>query len=424
MEIEADQHRGSGILSVKKIKTARLNKYRLKRVGFKYGWNYRKTILGLLNRNFVSIALFLGTLGTRAGGMETYETHFLRALAAQDKTASYDVYCLRKEAEEMLGVHQPNFKFTILPAGMRAIDIGICMPMMLAFSRAKLLHPTYIPPAFCARPYVYTVHSSVTWVHPEFYPRWIRWRLNSLQEKGIREARVLLCVSEHVKNFIHEHFKIPEERLMVVYHGVSPDFKIRNIAEVRGSIKARHGIDYPYFLYAGKLTQNKNIAGLLKAFEVFRNETRSDIRLVLAGRRLWSEGELDAELDKAVASGTVVELGHLEHTDLPLLYNGAEGLVFPSLWEGFGLPILEAYASGIPVLTSNHSSLPEVAAGHSILVDCKNIESMAEGMKQLSTDSAQRRHMIAGGLERVREFTWERTARETRAAYQRALAIA
>lgn len=418
MEIKADQYIERRVFPVKAI---RKGIEELETIEWSEVETHRDAIFG--ERDEQMIALFLGTLGTKAGGMETYETHFIRALAAQDQAGSYHVYCLRKEAKEMLGIDQPNFKFTILPARVRAVDIGICMPLLMAFSKAALLHPTYIPPAFCPRPYVYTVHSSVTWVHPEFYPPWIRWRLNTLQEKGIRNGRVLLCVSEHVKNFMMDYFGIAEERLAVVYHGVSPAFKLRDRNEVKRKLEEGHGIDYPYFLYSGKLTENKNIVRLLKAFEQFRYETKSNMRLVLAGRRLWSEGELDRELDSAIARGNVVELGHLRHEELPYLYNGAEGLVFPSLWEGFGLPILEAYASGVPVLTSNHSSLPEVAAGHALLVDSNSVESIAAGMHQLASDSSRRKQMISGGLKRASEFTWERTARQTRAAYDQALAL-
>src|SRR3954466_14910117 len=176
----------------------------------------------------MSVAFLLGTIGTKAGGMETYETHFLRALAQVDEKREYHVICLGRQVKESLGIDRPNFHFTELPGGMRPVNFGFLVPGFLLLSRDELLHPTYIPPAFSPVPYVYTVHSSVTWAHPEFYPRSIRWRLNYLQEKGMREARVVLCVSEHVRDFVRDRFRIPEERLAVVYHGVSPSFRVRS----------------------------------------------------------------------------------------------------------------------------------------------------------------------------------------------------
>jgi alpha-1,3-rhamnosyl/mannosyltransferase len=369
----------------------------------------------------MSIAIFVGATGTQAGGMETYETHLLRALAECDQSESYHIYCLRPEVKELIGVTQPNFRYTVLTPRNRAICVGFSLPLLLAFSDDRLLHPTYIPPLFSPKPYVYTVHSSVTWARPDFYPARIRWRLNALQEKGIREARVILCVSGHVRDFVAERFRVPAERLAVVYHGVSPQFRVRRPDEYRPVLRTRYGIDYPYLLFAGKLKENKNISRLLQAHAQFRQATRSPVRLVLAGRRLWSDGPLDRELDAAVASGAVTELGHIEVEDMPILYNGAQGLVFPSLWEGFGIPILEAFASGIPVLTSNNSSLPEVAGGHAILVDPESVEELADGIRRLVEDTPLREQMIRGGLERAKEFTWRRTAEQTKAAYGRAL---
>jgi glycosyltransferase involved in cell wall biosynthesis len=261
----------------------------------------------------------------------------------------------------------------------------------------------------------------VTWVHPEFYPKWIRLRLNALQEKGIRNARILLCVSAYVRDFLASEFHVPKERLEVVYHGVSPDFAPRCADEVQPILRTRYGIDYPYFLFVGKLTANKNIRRLLQAFAQFRCQTKSDLRLVLAGRRLWSEGELDDEINRAIATGSVVELGHLSQSDMPPLYSGAQGLVFPSLHEGFGLPVLEAFASGIPVLTSNNSSLPEIANGHALLIDELSVEEIAEGMRRLAEDQDLRKRLIQGGLARAKELTWDQTARQVRSVYQRAL---
>lgn len=368
----------------------------------------------------MSVAFLIGTLGTRAGGIETYETHLLRSLAEIDTETDYHLFCLGRNAQERLAIRQPNFRFTELPFNCRPLNVGAVVPALLMRSGSRLLHPTYIPPAFCPIPFVYTIHSSVTWVHPEFYPRLIRWRLNFLQQKGISGAKLILCVSQHVRNFIEERFRVPPERLAVIYHGVSPSFHQRTPDSIRPALD-RYGIDYPYLLFVGKLTENKNIERLLQAFRIFRQKTDPSIRLVLAGRRLWSNGEIDRQLNQALRDGEVIEIGHIVHEDLPPLYNGALGLVFPSLYEGFGLPILEAFASGIPVLTSNNSALTEIAHGHTILVDPLSIEDIAQGMVQLVTDSELRQRLVIGGLQRVRQFSWKRTATETLAAYRQAL---
>jgi alpha-1,3-rhamnosyl/mannosyltransferase len=369
----------------------------------------------------MSVAIFLGAIASRAGGMETYEVQFLRALAQQDRERAYDVYCLRRQAAQMLGVDQPNFNIITLPINFRPLNVGLTMPALLAMSRARLVHPTYVPPFFCSQPYVYTIHSAVTWTHPEYYPKWIRWRLNSLQEKGIREARKLLCVSRYVRDFIASEFRVPEDRLEVVYHGVSSRFFPRPVEKVKPLLKDRYKIDYPYFLFVGKLTANKNIYRLLRAFQRFREQTRSDLRLVLAGRRLWSKGALDAHMDRAVASGAVIEIGHVDQEDMAPLYCGSRGLVFPSLHEGFGLPVLEAFACGIPVLTSNNSSFPEVTGGHAVLVNELSVDDIADGMRRLAEDEALRAKLICEGAAWVKSFTWENAARQIRSIYDQVL---
>ena len=369
----------------------------------------------------MSTGIFIAALGTEAGGMETYEQSFLRALAAIDNKRQYEIFCLNQKARQILGIEQENFKYRILFPKNRWISMSATLPALLYTSKIKLFHPTYVPPILCPKPYVYTVHSSVTWTHPHFYPDKIRWRVNRLQEKGIKEARILLCVSKHVKDFIAERFHVPEERLAVVYHGVSPDFRPREEAEYKEHLQKRYGLTGRYFLFAGKLKENKNISGLIRAFLLFRQQTNSDIKLVLAGRRLWSKGSLDQEIDAACQSGAVIELGHVEHEDMPLLYNSALALTFPSFWEGFGIPVLEAQASGIPVMTSNNSSLPEASGGHALHIDPESIEAMADAMRQLAENENLRQTLRQNGIANAKKFTWEKTARQTLAAYQRVL---
>lgn len=369
----------------------------------------------------MSTGIFIAALGTEAGGMETYEQSFLRALASIDQQNHYEIFCLSEKARQALGIKQTNFDYRVLFPQSRWISMSVTLPALLYASKIKLFHPTYVPPMFCPKPYVYTVHSSVTWTHPHFYPDKIRWRVNRLQEKGVREARMLLCVSQHVKDFIADRFNVPEERLAVVYHGVSPHFKPREEREYKEHLHERYGLSGRYFLFAGKLKENKNISGLIKAFMLFREQTKSDVKLVLAGRRLWSEGTLDQEINKACESGAVVELGHIDHEDMPLLYNSALALTFPSFWEGFGIPILEAQASGTPVMTSNNSSLPEASGGHALHIDPESIEEMADAMRQLAENTELRKTLRKNGIENAKKFTWEQAARQTLAAYNRVL---
>jgi glycosyltransferase involved in cell wall biosynthesis len=199
---------------------------------------------------------------------------------------------------------------------------------------------------------------------------------------------------------------------------VGEDFQPIEPALARRTLADNYGIVEPYALFVGQLKARKNIARILEAFARFRLESRSELRLVLAGRRDWSSAGMDEVIDRWKLRGQVIELGHLAHPDLAVLYSGARMLVFPSLWEGFGIPVIEAMACGTPVITSNNSCLPEIAGDAALLVDPYSVEAIAEAIYRLDTDAALRQTLREKGLQRARAFSWRRTAEQTLAAYR------
>jgi glycosyltransferase involved in cell wall biosynthesis len=168
------------------------------------------------------------------------------------------------------------------------------------------------------------------------------------------------------------------------------------------------------------LVARKNIIRMLEAFHHFRHEVKSEIKLVLAGTKSWTSEGIDETIERLKLKDHVIELGYVNNHDLPVLYSGAEMFVFPSLWEGFGIPVIEAMACSTPVLTSNNSALPEVAGGAAVLIDPYSVEDIASGMYKLFSDATLRQSLRAKGLERAKFFTWRRTAQQTLEAYKRA----
>ncbi len=185
-------------------------------------------------------------------------------------------------------------------------------------------------------------------------------------------------------------------------------------AQTLAEVRARYRITGQYLLYVGTLQPRKNLARVIEAFACMAGDPAfSGLQLVLAGKKGWLYDDLFAQVERLGLAGRIIFPGYIEDADLPALLGGALAFVFPSLYEGFGIPVLEAGACGVPVITSNTSSLPEVAGDAALFVDPHDVEAIAEAMRRLVTDDALRSELSRRGLENVRRFSWEKCARET-----------
>jgi glycosyltransferase involved in cell wall biosynthesis len=296
--------------------------------------------------------------------------------------------------------------------------MSLSLPWQLRARRVDLLHAAYIAPPWSPVDHAFTLHCSSPFVRPELFPPLIRARLRTLIWRGLRSARHVICVSQNVLDLAVEHYGTPRDRLSVIHNGVGAHFRPVPEAE-RRAVAAAAGVDGPYALFAGRFEPRKNMLRVIEAFDVFRREVAPEMRLVLAGRRTW-QGDAVGELIRRLDLGRHVhEIGHVPNRELPEWYAGAEMFVFPSLWEGFGLPVVEAMACGTPVVTSNLSSLPEVAGGAALLVDPNSVPAIAGAMERLHRDAALRGRLRAAGLERATAFSWRRNAEQTLALYRR-----
>jgi len=358
--------------------------------------------------------------GCEAGGPETYEHCLVRLLSSIDRQNEYHVFCLSRAARDSFQAEQENLRYHVLWPKARWISIPAALPLLLHKHGVQLYHATFIPPPISPADYVFTMHCYSNFLHPEFYEPKVLWRLNKSITMGLNKARVVVCVSECVRDLVAHEFKLPSERLAVVYNGVGENFHPMPRLQASRIVSERYGLFRPYMLFVGQLKARKNIVRILEAFHRFRRETHNDLVLVLAGRRSWTCDGIDETIERLHLRDAVVELGHIGWQDLPALYNAAEMLVFPSLWEGFGIPVIEAIACGTPVITSNLSALPEVAGGSALLVDPYSVDDLAGAMQRLVDDSDLRKELRAKGLERARKFSWKNTAEQTLAVYGRA----
>ena len=245
-------------------------------------------------------------------------------------------------------------------------------------------------------------------------------RQRTIIRNAARRARLIITPSVFSKHAIVEMLGVPAERVRVIQHGVADDWRIPVSQQQVLEVLQRHAIVKPYLLFVGKMDPLKNVEMLLRAFTIIHQH--SSMQLVLAGPSGWYGAVLRQRAEELGISEDVAFLGHITDRDLKALYHGASLMVFPSLFEGFGLPVLEAMVSGTPVVCSNHCSLPEVAADAAVLVDPTSEEALASAVLDVLGDAELSDRLRAAGLQRSSEFTWQETARKTVQAYEHAAA--
>jgi glycosyltransferase involved in cell wall biosynthesis len=370
----------------------------------------------------VRVGIFPVMAGRQAGGPETYERRLVASLARIDSDNEWHVFCLSRAAAASFGVNAANFKFHVLQPNIRTVGMAASLPLAMLRTGIDFLHATFTPPPISPKPYVFTNHCLSSFTHPEFYDDAIRFRLNALISNGLRKARRVICVSENTRALTAELFKTPLERMSVVPNGVSEEFRVLPQQAARTRLRTRYGIDYHYLLYVGKLEKRKNIVRILEAYAQLRDRAHRDVKLLLVGRRTPTSDGIDETLARLQLHGDVIEPGYVDDGDLPAFYNAAEAFVFPSLWEGFGIPVLEAMACGTPVITANVSALPEVAGDAALLVDPYSADAIAEAMHDVLSRPELRNSLRERGLARARLFSWTRTAEQTLATYREAAA--
>ncbi|HXF96316.1 MAG TPA: glycosyltransferase family 1 protein [Gemmatimonadales bacterium] len=289
---------------------------------------------------------------------------------------------------------------------------------------ASLLHlPAGVGPIQPRMSTVVTIHDLAVLAFPEFFPRWFRHYARVVLPRLARAADAILTGSQAAKADIVHTLGVPEHRVAVVPNGVDPAFApLPEGSERDQEVLRRFGLPRDFVLTVGSREPRKNLPRLLEALRLLRSRAgMDDVTLVHAGPEGWLADDLPAMVRRLGLTDAVRFLGYVSREDLVVLYGMARLLAYPSLYEGFGLPVVEAMACGCPVLTSNVSALPEVTGDAGWLVDPGSVEEIAEGIAALWSDAELRRTLAARGRARARCFSWERTARETAAVYDRVL---
>jgi glycosyltransferase involved in cell wall biosynthesis len=272
-----------------------------------------------------------------------------------------------------------------------------------------------VPPVRrCAR--VFTVYDLIPIIHPEMsIPSSVR-HFRPRVRHYTRRADLIVAISRATAADLTRHLDVPESKIAVIYPGTTALEKASS--ENIESTKVKYGISGEFILFVSRIDPRKNLPRLMKAFEV--SGLHNDFELILVGPEGWYMEQFHSAYESLLCKWRIKWLRYVPDSDLAALYSAAALLVYPSLLEGFGLPILEAMSVGCPVLTSNLSSMPEVTGEAALLIDPFEIDSIADGMKKLAMNSSLRENLSRLGRDRVRLFTWENTARQMIDVYKRA----
>lgn len=299
----------------------------------------------------------------------------------------------------------------------------LVLPGRLRAAGVELLHGPAVQVPLRRRGFktVSTIHDLVPFTHPETVPRKYALYMRALLRFLVRRVDHIIAPSRATRRDLQRVLGVDPARVSVVPEAAGEGFVRQEDPRALERVCRRYGITRPFVLYLGNLEPRKNLVRLVDAFKRAAARLGGGVQLVIGGRQAWLAGRLRAGWRELAVGREVVFPGYIEPEDLPGLMSAATVFAFPSLYEGFGLPVLEALACGAPVLTSHCGSLPEVAGGAALVVDPLDVEQMARALQRLLSDQELRGRLRRAGPARAAEFSWGRAAAETTAVYQRVL---
>ncbi|MEK7403812.1 MAG: glycosyltransferase family 1 protein [Acidobacteriota bacterium] len=375
----------------------------------------------------MSLRIVIDARRIRDFGIGTYIRNLVRALAVIDRENRYVLTAAAADTEELAGL-PGNFSTAVYNRPDTSAADQIAFPLFLRQFSADLYHiPLNAVALFMPKPYVVTIHDMSTLLFGPVPRLRHAWRLYLFRRGLFRAARVI-AVSAATRRDVETVLGVPADRIHQIYDAPDPRF-LKTCGEEtdealveRRRVLERYQVTYPYILYAGTIRPQKNIPRLVEAFAVLRGDLEShpvykDLRLIIIGDEISRHPSVRRAVIRTRVEDVVRFLGFVPFDALRVFYEAAAAFAFPSLYEGFGLPPLEAMASGTPVVTSDVSSLPEVAGNAAVLVNPENVFDIARGLRETLLNTDLRRELIRRGYEQVRRFSWQDAARQVLEIY-------
>jgi len=352
----------------------------------------------------------------RVDGTRVYILNMLKNFGNLDREDSFEIYHQNNFNPQLTPPTFANYFFKQIPFPRFWTQTRFAW--QLFFDKPQVLWmPVHNLPKFRRKKMktVVTIHDLAFKLFPQYFPEKELVRINSLSDYAIQSADGLVAVSQATKRDILKFYPvIKENKIKVVYHGFDCQLFNQNVSESQTEkILASYKLKAKsYLLYVGAIQPRKNLLVLLEAFEKIKS-SYPEMKLVFAGAPAWSFEEILQRTKSSVFAEDIVITGKVLFAELPILYRSASVFVFPSLYEGFGIPVLEAMACGVPTVLAGNSSLPEVGGGAALYFDANKVEALITCLEKVLNDENLRKQMIEKGLTQLQNFSWEKSARET-----------
>ena len=370
------------------------------------------------------IAIDAHSVGNQLAGNETYAVNLIEALAEIDQSNQYTLYVTRQSAIDRFANRWPNFNVKRTVPHTPLVRIPVTLSAELRRNPVDVLHVQYTAPPLAPCSVVATIHD-LSFEHlPETFNRRSRAQLRLTVRRTARKAAQILTLSEFSRRDIVDTYRIAPDRVSVTPAAAPSHFKpIEDETELR-KIREIYGIERDYILSVSSIQPRKNLIRLIEAYSCLRGLRPEGKlpQLILVGKRGWLDNETFRAAQRHSANNDIAFTGYVAENDLSALYSGATCFVYPSFFEGFGLPVLEAMQCGAPVIAGNRTSIPEVVGKAGLLFDPFDTNSLVQALTRVLDDSEYRAALRIQGLERAREFDWKQTARMTLQAYEKAVA--
>ncbi len=363
------------------------------------------------------IGVMLRHYEQQEGGVKVYTKRILPLLFTLGREHQY---VLIYQNPKLLGTYAnyPNVEevAATLPGTVSWDQIAV--PWVARRKRVDLIfNPKFTIPFFTRAKKVFVLHGSEWFVIPEHFKRYDQFYFNRAVPLYCRHSDAFIAVSNAVKTDVVKYLGVDPAKVAPIHNGFDPTVfqPVRDAAKLE-AVRSKYKLPEHFILWAGQIESRKNIARLLQAFARIKDSVPH--HLVMAGALRWSSGAELGEIERLGIADRICQPGWIDHGDLPAVYCLADQFAFPSLYEGFGIPLLEAMACGCPIVTANTCAPPEVCDGAARLVDPLNVADIAAAMKEVLLDRPLREKMAARGIERARDFSWEKCVREILALFR------
>jgi len=361
----------------------------------------------------------------QGGGIGRYVRELTSTLATLDNSNQYKLFVAGATQSQLPPPLATNFRWKssrITPEWFARLwhRARFPLPVEIFTGKIDLFHATdfVLPPTLSHTKTLLTVHDLSFIRVPEAATPSLRSYLNKVVPRSVKKADHILADSQATKDDLVELYRVSPDKITVLLSGVNHQFKPVTDQVLLMQTRQKYGLkNYPYLLSVGTVQPRKNYSRVIQALYELHQQGH-ELHYAIAGGKGWLNDEMYTTIEQTNMQDYVHLLGFVDDEDLPALYSAADCLIITSLYEGFGLPILEAMASGTPVITSNLSSLPEVAGSAGILVDPLNTEAITHAIYEIITDDSKHRQLIEAGHQQVEKFTWEKSAQQLRSVYE------